>query len=136
MFTAVFALQWRSTREGVVAKPHSNVKLEPDRLAKSLSEDQRRDVELALRAAVSDVAIAVDVPDRLVRANLFARVAPNRTELAMVKNLWHHMDSPAERTIRMEIGRGSTGNAWARQRANLVVWKDGWGEDDMATTRS
>ncbi len=49
----------------------------------------------------------------------------------MVKNLWHHMDSPAERTIRMEIGRGSTGNAWARQRANLVVWKDGWGEDDI-----
>ena len=136
VFTALLAFQWRSAREAGMGDgtKRSKVKLEPDRLAKSLTQDQKTGVELALQGAVTDVATAVQVPDNLVRANLFARI-PNTNKLAMVMGLWHHMDLRKEHTIRIEIGRGSTGNAWARQAASLVVWKNGWGVADIGNNK-
>jgi hypothetical protein len=104
--------------------------LHPDRLAASLDADQLEFMEMALRGATTDVASVVRMPPTNVRANLFA-LSPGTNKLRMVKDLWHNMNDPKERTIEVEIGRGSTGLAWNSRDLNKAVWKDGWGKSDL-----
>ncbi len=49
----------------------------------------------------------------------------------MVKDLWCHMNLPKERTVKIDVGRGSAGIAWQTGDSNIVVWKDGWGDSDI-----
>lgn len=85
---------------------------------------------MALRGAATDVASVVRMPPTNVRTNLFA-LSPGTNKLRMVKDLWHNMNDPKERTIEVEIGRGSTGLAWNSRDLNKAVWKDGWGKSDL-----
>jgi len=110
--------------------PSSRVVLHPHRLARGLADDVRVQVEKGLWGAVRDVAVITGVEEHLVRANLFARI-PETDELGMVKDLWCRMDGKAEHTIRIGIGRGGTGTAWANGDPNFAIWKDGWGASDI-----
>jgi hypothetical protein len=69
-----------------------------------------------------------------VRANLFA-LNPDTDKLCMVKDLWHNMNKLTERTIQMEIGRGSTGIAWSTRDPNKAIWNDGWGASDLSNAK-
>ncbi len=129
----VFTLMlWYETRRGRDGdqKRRKPPDLDPDRLAASLDTDQLEYMDIALRGAATDVASVVRMSPTNVRTNLFA-LSPGTNKLRMVKDLWHNMNDPKERTIEVEIGRGSTGLAWNSRDLNKAVWKDGWGKSDL-----
>lgn len=136
VFTLVLWYQVRQdSREHENGSHHrAPLGLHPEQLAKELDPTQRDYIETALRGAVTDVANVVGVSAAIVRANLFAR-NPDTDKLRMVKSLWHNMSKSKERTIQMEIGRGSTGIAWSTRDPNKAVWKDGWGASDVSNAK-
>lgn len=107
-----------------------HVALDPAKLAASLDADQRKFFDVALPGVANEIANIVKVPADLVRANLFAPV-PGTNRIGMVADLWFQMDDERERTIRMDIGSGSAGTAFASRNLNRAIWKDGWGRNDI-----
>lgn len=123
------AMLWYSVRSDGTRR-RRKVRLDPAKLAASLDDGQRLVFDAALPGVANEVANIVDVPADLVRANLFAQV-PGTNRIGMVADLWFQMNDESERTIRMDIGSGSAGTAFASRNLNRAIWKDGWGRNDI-----
>lgn len=132
LFVFTLLLWHQGRQERVDSAPHLRAKdLHPERLAKRVNEKQRREIGILLDGAVGDIAGEIGVQPRYLRANLFS-CFPKSNQLGMVKDLWRNMDGGEECTIRMTIGEGSAGIAWATGNSNKVVRNGDWGESQIS----
>lgn len=104
--------------------------LHPEQLAKRLDAEQRRNITILLEGLVGDVAGEVGMQSKFLRTNLFS-CFPESNQLGMVRDLWRNMDGGEECTIRISIGEGSTGIAWATGNSNKVIRNGDWGESQL-----
>lgn len=131
VFTLMLLNQWRLEAMAAKSARHPRIKdLHPERLAKKLDGEQRRNIAILLEGLVGDVAGEVGVQSKFLRANLFSCL-PESNQLGMVGDLWRNMDGGRECTIRIPIGEGSTGIAWATGNANKVIRNGDWGESQL-----
>jgi hypothetical protein len=98
--------------------------------AVNLTDEQRRQVQIAVATAVADVAETLHMPAGKVRGNIFA---PDGTgQLRILTEFAYHISDPTEMTISMPIGYGSTGRAFQSREPNIAILKRNWGHDILA----
>lgn len=97
------------------------------RLLNELERSKKDEILIALRGAATDVADALNLPVQLIRSNVFGLDENNR--MRMVREITFQMDREEELTVSMPVGYGSTGRCFQSGRANIAVFRGGWGKD-------
>lgn len=93
----------------------------------------RRDVNLALQTAVTEVAESLDIDASNVRANVFGFVEDDM--LGILPNMSYNMDHHQEFALRLARGEGSTGNAFTTRHPNIAILRSDWGKDALGDDR-
>jgi hypothetical protein len=94
--------------------------------ANTLSTDQTKAVQLALRGAVVDAAASLSLSTSRVRSNLFGTTGEGI--LGMVDALGCNMNHKPERSLQIRVGEGVSGQAFASGRTNVAVLHEDWGK--------
>jgi hypothetical protein len=101
-----------------------------------LSAAAKVKISLALDHAAHEAAKKLKVSPERLRMNLFAFDAQHR-DLAMIGDVNYNMPLTPERTLRIPVGYGSTGRAFAEGRLHIAHTKGEWtgtGPDAIAAT--
>jgi hypothetical protein len=98
-------------------------------LTDRLDVNAQRAVQRVIREAARATARTVDLPEKLVRSNVFA--VTSRNTLRIVPTLTHGMSGGSESSLEVPIGVGSNGRAFASRMPNIATSRGKWREDRM-----
>lgn len=96
-----------------------------------LGPEQQENVRRALTKIATVAAATLDVPDELVRTNVFSY---RDGCLRIVEELTHNMRHAPEMELLIRPGEGSCGTAFDSGDATIAVLEEDWGEHDLPTS--
>ena len=98
-------------------------------LTKRLTATQRQYILTLLQGATTDVAGVLELPQDLVRSNLFEMSDNDRVRI--IRALTFNMNRAEELTISLPVGIGSTGRCFESGQPNIAVFREDWGQDNI-----
>lgn len=99
-------------------------------LAKELDPSDKVLMADAVKRAAKASAAVLEVPEALVRANVFG-LGPDGV-LRQIPEFGYHMDRKEELTVKMVVGEGSSGRAFSTRRPNIALFEKDWGSNAIA----
>jgi len=98
-------------------------------LTQRLTTTQRQNIMKLLEGASTDVARVLELPQDLVRSNLFEKSDNDR--VCIIRALTFNMNREEELTISLPVGIGSTGRCFETGQPNIAIFSEDWGKDNM-----
>jgi len=99
-------------------------------LANTLPDEIKNEIRRVLEYAAMDAAERLSLPQKLVRANIFA--VDHHKIMRIPPGFTYNMNRQEELTVAIPVGYGSTGISFAEESPHIAVFREDWGKSVIA----